>query len=98
MPIYASLPDLNDMLTTRSKSRKFLEAAGVPLCPAVISLASDVTGLLAHLAKAMQMEPLANHWIFTPSTKQNQDYPFGQVPTAYISKFLKLLLYQRNEF
>jgi hypothetical protein len=84
MPIYASLPDLNEMLSTRSKARKFLESVGIPLCPGVISLASDITGLLAHVTKAMQAEPLAYYWTFTPSTKQNQDYPFGQIPTAYI--------------
>ena len=52
--------------------------------PAVFSTASDTNALLAHLLKGMFMRPTANYWAFIPSTKANADYPYAQMPSAFV--------------
>lgn len=74
------------MLSTKSKARTFLKAAGIKVSSAMLSTAADITGLLANFVKGSYTYASARYFTFIPSFKLNLDYPAGQMPVAYIGK------------
>jgi hypothetical protein len=67
-----------------------LESTGVPVCPAVLSNASDAHSLLANLIKALHLDKDSPYWAYIPSTRLNLDYPIGQFPCAFVGESVKL--------
>lgn len=90
MPIFGNTPDLFDLMSTKSKSRKLLEAAGIKLTSVLLSTANSITALLANFIKGFYTYPSAHYFVFIPSSKLNLDYPSLQTPVAYIGKIIFL--------
>jgi hypothetical protein len=86
IPIFGCNPDSFEMLSTKSKARKFLDSAEIKLTFALVSSATDITALLASFIKGTYSYSKAHYFIFIPSYKLNLDYPTGQLPVAYIGK------------
>ena len=84
IPIYGPLPEVFDLISSRSKARKILDNSGLTLAPAVVSLAMDSNTLLANVVKAMLLDTNVPYLVFLPSTKMNMDYPRVQAPIAYL--------------